>query len=405
MDKITLFSSEAVTPGHPDKICDAVSDAVLDALLSNAEEGKEKDVRCACETMIGNNFIALSGEYRGNLPDVESIARRTVANIGYTNERGGFDPYSCVFINNLHHQSDDIALGVDRKNNKASDELDSVGAGDQGIIYGYACNETPQKMPLGYCIAQDLCRTLTAVREKSILPYLRPDGKSQVTLAYVDGKPKYVSTVVVSSQHADFVELPVLKEEITKNVILPVINAYIEEGLLEDSSDMTILVNPTGRFVVGGPEGDSGVTGRKIVVDSYGGFAKHGGGAYSGKDATKVDRSAAYAARWVAKTVVSAGFADQCEVQLGYVIGVNKPVSVNLNCFGSEKVDLTSLEEAVKSVFDLRPAAIQRDLDLFKPVFQTTTNFGHFGKLNFNHPWENVDSKVSHLRDAIHGQI
>lgn len=295
MSKVTLFSSEAVTPGHPDKICDAISDAVLDALLENSPEVERAQVRCACETMIGNNFIALSGEYRGKLPDVEKIARDTVAEIGYSREKGGFDPYSCVFINNLHGQSDDIALGVDKQDEK--DQLDSIGAGDQGIIFGYACNETPQKMPLGYAIAQDLCRTLTAVRETGILSYLRPDGKSQVTLAYQDGKPHHVEKVVVSSQHSDSVDLSVLKADITRAVILPVINSYIDSGLLSGSHDVSILVNPTGRFVIGGPAGDSGVTGRKIVVDSYGGYAKHGGGAYSGKDATKVDRSAAYAAR------------------------------------------------------------------------------------------------------------
>ena len=388
-----LFTSESVTEGHPDKVCDAISDAVLDAIMAKDPMG-----RVACETCVTTGLIHVMGEITTSCyVDIAKVAREVVRDIGYTDAAFGFDYNTCGVITSIDEQSGDIAMGVDRslesKESGASD-LDN-GAGDQGMMFGYACNETPELMPLAISLAHKMAKRLTEVRKKGIVSGLRPDGKTQVTVEYDENwKPVRVDAVVVSTQHNPEVELSELKKVITEQVIRPTVPAE----LLDD--DTKIFVNPTGRFVIGGPQGDSGLTGRKIIVDTYGGSAPHGGGAFSGKDPTKVDRSAAYAARYVAKNIVAAGLADKCQVQLAYAIGVAKPVSVLVETFGTGKVSDQKLEEAVNKVFDLRPTAIIRDLDLRKPIYRPLTAYGHMGREDLGVSWEKTD-RVDALRAAL----
>lgn len=401
-----LFTSESVTEGHPDKICDQISDAVLDAILKREAEleeqgtGKLEDVRCACETFITTGLVVVGGEIRTNAyVEVDKIVRETIDQIGYNNAEFGFDSKTCGVLSAIHAQSPDIAQGVDEsfeaQRGEDVDPIDLVGAGDQGMMFGYACNETPQYMPMPIYLAHRLSERLTAVRKSGVLPYLRPDGKTQVSVRYIDGKPTCVEKILISSQHADGVDIEVqMKPDFIEHIIKPVFDA---EGLCY--TDAEILVNPTGRFVIGGPMGDSGLTGRKIIVDTYGGMGRHGGGAFSGKDCTKVDRSAAYAARWVAKNIVAAGLADKCEIQLAYAIGVAEPFSTMVDTFGTEKVSTSVIEAAVKTVFDLRPGAIIRDLDLRKPIYRKTAAYGHFGREEQGFNWEKLD-RVEELKAA-----
>ncbi|WP_236792093.1 methionine adenosyltransferase [Amycolatopsis sp. GM8] len=390
-----LFTSESVTEGHPDKICDAISDSVLDALLS-----KDPRSRVAVETMITTGQVHVAGEVTTDAyADIPTIVREKILDIGYDSSAKGFDGNSCGVNVAIGSQSPDIAQGVntayESRLESALDELDRQGAGDQGLMFGYACSDTPELMPLPIALAHRLSQRLTQVRKDGVLPYLRPDGKTQVTIEYAGEQAVRLDTVVVSSQHADGIDLDsMLGVDIREQVVAP------ELGKLElDSTDVRLLVNPTGRFVVGGPMGDAGLTGRKIIVDTYGGMARHGGGAFSGKDPSKVDRSAAYAMRWVAKNVVAAGLASRVEVQVAYAIGKASPVGLFVETFGTETVDPSKIQGAITQVFDLRPAAIIRDLDLLRPIYAQTSAYGHFGRPELSLPWESTD-RVDALRSA-----
>ena len=378
----TFFSSESVTEGHPDKICDQISDAVLDAILAQDPDG-----RVACETCCTTGLVMVMGEITTSCyVDIPKIARQVILDIGYDRAKYGFDGQTCAILTSIDEQSADIALGVDRSlEAKEGSEALENGAGDQGMMFGYACDETPELMPLPISLAHALARRLTAVRKNGVLPYLRPDGKTQVTVEYEDGVPVRVDTVVVSTQHADDIPLEQIREDVIREVVRPV----VPEKLLD--ADTRYFVNPTGRFVVGGPAGDSGLTGRKIIVDTYGGYARHGGGAFSGKDPTKVDRSAAYAARWVAKNVVAAGLAKKCEIELAYAIGVARPVSIMIDTFGTGILPDEKIGEAVEKVFDLRPTAIINRLDLRKPIYRSLAAYGHMGREDLGVSWEKTD--------------
>ncbi len=408
-----LFTSESVTEGHPDKICDQISDAILDAILEketelqaqgyiapNGAPANVDNVRCACETLTTTGTVFVTGEIRTQAyVDVQQIVRDVVTQIGYDRAKFGFDGNTCAVMSSIHEQSPDIAQGVDEsfeaQHGEAQDPCELIGAGDQGMMFGYACNETSTLMPMPIYLAHRLSERLTQVRKNGTLPFLRPDGKTQVSVRYVDDAPVAVEKVVVSTQHSDDVDQQTLREAIIDNVIEPVFDA--EDIKLTD--DVEIFVNPTGRFVVGGPMGDAGLTGRKIIVDTYGGMGRHGGGAFSGKDCTKVDRSAAYAARWVAKNVVAAGLADRCEVQLAYAIGVAEPVSVMVETFGTNHVPEKDIEAAIDQVFDLRPGAIIKQLDLRRPIYRKTAAYGHFGRELPEFTWERTD-QVDALKAA-----
>ena len=382
--KKVLFTSESVTEGHPDKISDKISDAILDAILA-----QDPKARVACETFCTTGLVSVMGEITTEAyVDIQSIVRETVREIGYTRAKFGFDCDSCAVISSIHEQSPDIAMGVDKsfeaKEGTDNDGLDT-GAGDQGLMFGYACDETPELMPLPISLAHKLARQLTDVRKNGTLDYLRPDGKTQVTVEYHDDIPVRVDTIVVSSQHSDAVTLEQIREDIIENVIKPI----VPQNLMD--AETKIYVNPTGRFVIGGPAGDTGLTGRKIIVDTYGGYARHGGGAFSGKDPTKVDRSACYAARYIAKNVVAAGLAKKCEIQLAYAIGVARPVSVMVDTFGTATVDEAKISEAINKHCDLRPAAIIRDFDLRKPIYCNLAAYGHMGREDLGVAWEKLD--------------
>ena len=387
-----FFTSESVTEGHPDKICDQVSDAVLDAILE-----KDPQARVACETVVTTGMVMIMGEITTECyVDIPKVARDTIKEIGYDRAKFGFDCHTCAVLTSIDEQSGDIALGVDKSleaKQSQSQELDH-GAGDQGMMFGFACTETEELMPMPVSLAHKLAKRLTDVRKNGILDYLRPDGKTQVTVEYVDDKPVRVDTIVISTQHSEAVTLEQIREDMIKYVVEPI----VDSNLLD--SNTKYFINPTGRFVTGGPQGDSGLTGRKIIVDTYGGYARHGGGAFSGKDPTKVDRSACYAARYVAKNVVAAGLADKCEVQLAYAIGVANPVSILVDTFGTAKVSEDKISDAINKVFDLRPAAIIRDLDLRKPIYKQTAAYGHFGRTDVELPWEKCD-RVDALKEII----
>ncbi len=391
-----LFTSESVTEGHPDKLCDAISDAILDALLE-----QDPMSRVACETCCNTGFVMVMGEITTKAyVDIQRIVRDTILEIGYDNSEYGFDGNTCAVLTAIDEQSPDIAMGVDKaleaKENQMSDEeIDAIGAGDQGMMFGYATNETEEYMPYPIALAHKLVRKLAQVRKDGTLKYLRPDGKSQVTVEYdEDGKPVHLDAVVLSTQHDPDVSQEQIHEDVKKYVLDPVLPAHLVD------ENTKIFINPTGRFVIGGPHGDSGLTGRKIIVDSYGGYARHGGGAFSGKDCTKVDRSASYAARYVAKNLVAAGLADKCEIQLSYAIGVARPTSVMVDTFGTGKLPDSRLVEIVRENFDLRPAGIIKMLDLRKPVYRQTAAYGHFGRTDLDLSWERLD-KVEVLKKYL----
>ena len=377
-----IFSSESVTEGHPDKICDQISDAVLDAILE-----QDPMARVACETACTTGLVLVMGEISTECyVDIQKIVRETVREIGYDRAKFGFDCDTCAVLTALDEQSPDIAMGVDQAlETRTGQEMDQLGAGDQGMMFGFACMETPEMMPMPIALAHRLTRRLAQVRKTGVLPYLRPDGKAMVSVEYEDNEPVRVKTIVVSSQHSEAVSIEDLREDIIREVILPI----IPQNLID--SDTVIYVNPTGRFVIGGPQGDSGLTGRKIIVDTYGGYASHGGGAFSGKDPTKVDRSAAYAARYVAKNLVAAGLCERAEIQIAYAIGVAEPVSIRVDTRGTGIMSDEELAQIVQDEFDLRPAAIIRTLDLRRPIYKQTAAYGHFGRTDIDLPWERTD--------------
>lgn len=379
-----FFTSESVTEGHPDKMADQISDSILDAILA-----KDKNARVACETLVTTGMVHVVGEISTNCyVDIPHIVRETIRGIGYTRAKYGFDCDTCGVLVSLDEQSPDIAMGVDdalEKKEGKEDKFDTIGAGDQGMMFGYATNETDDYMPLPISLAHRLARRLAKVRKDGTLSYLRPDGKTQVTVEYEDGKPVRIDTIVISAQHSP----EVTREQIEKDLLEYVIKPELPEGLFDDKTKL--FINPTGRFVIGGPQGDSGLTGRKIIVDTYGGMARHGGGAFSGKDPTKVDRSAAYAARYVAKNIVAAGLADKCEIQLAYAIGVAHPVSIHVETFGTGKVANEKIVDLIRKHFDLRPAGIIEMLDLQRPIYKQTAAYGHFGRNDLNLPWEQTN--------------
>jgi S-adenosylmethionine synthetase len=395
MDAGHLFTSESVTEGHPDKLADQISDGILDALIT-----EDPNSRVACETMVTTGLVFVSGEITtGGYVDIPSVVRNTITEIGYTDAKFGLDGETCGVMTSIQEQSADIARGVDdaleHREGHSQDDLDSLGAGDQGMMFGFACRETEELMPLPIAMAHRLAKRLSDVRKAGIVPYLRPDGKSQVSIRYVDGGPVSVDTVLISVQHREEVDVETL---LAPDVIAEVIDPVLREFADLDSRDVRILVNPTGRFEIGGPKADTGLTGRKIIVDTYGGYAPHGGGAFSGKDPTKVDRSAAYMARYVAKNIVAASLADKCQLQVAYAIGTAHPVSLMVETFGTSQIDPAHLQSVLPELFDFRPAAIIRDLDLLRPIYRETAAYGHFGRKEF--PWEATD-RVDDLRRAV----